>query len=351
MGVEGLGGKVIAMRPAARPTIRALLLGTLAVLLLPLLTASPASAVEPQASIDNIDAYPRYVTSSTMEIEVTYTCTNTPAPNGVVHYISASLTQGDAARYSMGFRQDSVINLTQATCTGKAVTQTLTLARSGQIAESVPDPVTGPAEITVQLERYGTADVGGTNTIKGLGATKTQTVSLACNGPYTAGRCHPPKMVATKVNWVSSVIAYTSRTTMRTRLKYTCQNLPGPLGRVHYLLVDFTKGPADGSRRVHYSVGSRSEKPTLRARCTGKPVTQYVKLTGYFFPRGKKNPTPGHGKIGATLTPRGTSDMGGWHVSTGADVTAVRRATLVCARHLAPGKRLPAVCKHSRHHR
>lgn len=301
---------------------RALALACSGILLSALVT--PVQAVDGLARIDRIGPIARYTSSSTMKFEVTYQCTDVPPPAGVVHWITATVQQPDKAGYSMGFRNDSAINFTQARCTGAPVTQTLTVARSGNVSPAVPDPSTGPAEISVRLEQYATKDMGGTLSHVGLGAELTSPITVACNARYD-NRCHPPRPVATRISFVSRSIVYASPTTMRTRLSYTCQNLPGPVGVVHYLLVGLRPGSG-----AHYSSGYRGEGGTVKARCTGRKVHVSVTLKRYDFPSDARNPRPGVRHLEVSLSPRLTPDSGGWYVSAGPDADAQVTTRLRC---------------------
>ena len=143
------------------------------------MAAEPAPAPSAPAAVSAIGARVAWTTSTTMRVVVTYTCTDAPAPDGTVHYLQAGLTQGARAGYVVGYRSDTG-GLLAATCTGKPVTSTLTLGRSGYADPAARDPRAGGAKVSVTLATRATDDAGGWYVTKGDDVTAQRAVTVLC---------------------------------------------------------------------------------------------------------------------------------------------------------------------------
>lgn len=121
------------------------------------LAASPVSAFAAvQSSTPTADDTATVsADGESVSVRVSYTCTNTKR---LTHYVTARITQEDeqapGAAYVVGFRSDTG-GIKAARCTGKKVTQTLTLAKDGLTAAVYADwsLADGEAALDVTLER------------------------------------------------------------------------------------------------------------------------------------------------------------------------------------------------------
>ena len=143
------------------------------------LAVEPAPAPAPTTTISSVGARVAWTSSTTMRVDVTYTCTDTPAPDGTVHYLQASLAQGQRAGYVAGYRSDTG-GLLAATCTGQPVTRTVTLQRSGYADPAAADPRAGAAKVAVTIATRATDDAGGWYVSKGEDVTASRGVTVLC---------------------------------------------------------------------------------------------------------------------------------------------------------------------------
>ncbi|HYO85689.1 MAG TPA: hypothetical protein VES01_04435 [Dermatophilaceae bacterium] len=301
---------------------------------------SAMSAVPPE--VTGVTSIARYLTPSRMSVTVTYQCQNTRGRSGVDHYLTARLAQPGTTSYTLGVASLTPGGIVRATCLNKRVSQVITLHRSAAGATAI-DPAPGRADVTVTLERRATRPGGGWRRVLVPSVTYRQSVVVACNGTYARGRCLPPAQVPTRVYPLPRTIVYTSATTMAARVAYTCQNLPGPVGLVHYLGLTYRQG-----QTAYYGLGWRNDGGLQAATCTGRPTTQWVTLHRSLntIP-GTPDPRPGRaGSLSLSVMARSTYDVGGWYVIVAPDVTTARTVALACnRRYLGAKAPMPVQCR------
>lgn len=311
----------------------------------------PASAAVAPPTVENSPGMARYTSSTTIAAYAAYTCTNTGGRRGTRWYVVATLTQPGATTYRAG-SSTSRRTAIAARCTGSYATQRITLRRPARVPAGVPDPVSvrqpgGPTSsvtLTVRLEGHPPPGHGlRFGKRRGAPVTNTSSTFAACNGTYAAGRCSPPRIVPPSVGTVPATLSYSGPDSMTARVTYTCQDLEGPLGAQHYLVVTYYR--SDELNR--FSNGYRNDVPgLLEADCTGAPVTRSIPLlrTSNTYP-GSSDPAPGVGTLSVTLDSRGTLDQGGWYHVTAPPITRSRTSTLLCDPAALPdGSSFPSVC-------
>ncbi|MBL8932413.1 MAG: hypothetical protein JNL54_20000 [Kineosporiaceae bacterium] len=115
-------------------------------------------------------------------LAVRYTCTDRPAPAGVVNYLSADVVRPSSAHYVVGYRGD-VGGLLPATCTGTPQTAVLRLRRSTYALPGQTSP-RGRAIVTVTITPRTTPDSGGWYVETGSPVTITGRVSVIPRGHH-----------------------------------------------------------------------------------------------------------------------------------------------------------------------
>lgn len=312
---------------------------------------SPAAAAVAPPTVQGTVGLARYTSSTTIAAYAAYTCTNTGGRRGTRWYVVTTLTQPGATTYRAGSSTNRTSAIA-ARCTGSPTTQRITLRRPARVPAGVPDPVTlggtggppAPVSVTVRLEGHPPPGYGlRFSSRRSTPVTARSTAYAACNGTYARGRCSPPRIVAPSVGTVPATLSWSGPDQMTARVTYTCQDLEGPLGAQHWLIVTYHRSN-DVNR---FSNGYRNDTPgLLKADCTGAPVTRSVPLlrSSYALP-GMTDPAPGPGRLSVTLDPRGTSDQGGWYAQTAPEVTRSRTSTLLCDPAALPaGSSFPSVC-------
>lgn len=113
----------------------------------------------------------------------------------------------------------------------------------------------------------------------------------------------------------------------RVRIGYRCTNATG---QVHYLIVQLSQ-----NGRPAYNRGLRNDNGgLLEATCTGKTVTQTVRLvrTSYFEDPEAVGLRKGKATLQVTVAPRSTPELGSWYVATGEDVVKSRTVSVTRVR-------------------
>ena len=142
----------------------------------PLLAPTVAQAADPAA--DRIGSLPSGATYAVArdvaKVKLRYACTDGPTQE---HYLVVQLTQGDRPSYNRGLRGDNG-GLLQATCTGAAVEQTVTLLRSSYADPEAAGLRKGAASLSVTLTPRSTPENGGWYVATGEDVVKSRTITV-----------------------------------------------------------------------------------------------------------------------------------------------------------------------------
>ena len=116
-----------------------------------------------------------YLTSQdAARVRLRYACADGPTQ---AHYLLVQLTQADRPSYVRGLRGDTG-GLLQATCTGAAVEQTVTLLRSSYADPDAAGLRNGAATLQVTLAPRSTPENGGWYVATGEDVVKSRTIAV-----------------------------------------------------------------------------------------------------------------------------------------------------------------------------
>ena len=133
-----------------------------------------------------------------------------------------------------------------------------------------------------------------------------------------------------RVAWTPERLRVTQdRSRIDLRVTYRCRNTTKV---TYYLTALVTQADVP---QTHYSIGFRGEAPLLRARCTGRQVTQTLRLARSWWYEGNPEPQPqlhaGLGQLELELDARGATAPGspGWYDDREPDALVAGSVTLL----------------------